>query len=120
MSFFICALCKIQTVNYERLALGFDTTVEKSSNLRRIQRFFASYTLDYDLIARLIFRLLPKQDKYELTMDRTNWKFGQSNINIIVIGVVHQGVAFTLLFKMMDKFGNSNTHERKEIIEQNI
>lgn len=118
MSFFICALCKIQTVNYERLALGFDTTVEKSSNLRRIQRFFASYTLDHDLIARLIFRLLPKQDKYELTMDRTNWKFGQSNINILVIGVVHQGVAFPLLFKMMDKFGNSNTQERKEILER--
>ena len=118
MSFFICALCKVQTVNYERLALGFDTTVEKDSNLRRIQRFFASYILDHDLIARLIFKLLPKQNKYELTMDRTNWKFGQSNINILVIGIVHQGVAFPLLFKMMDKFGNSNTQERKEILER--
>ena len=50
ISFFICALCKVQTVNYERLALGFDTSVEKNSNLRRIQRFFASYILDHDLI----------------------------------------------------------------------
>ncbi len=72
MSFFICALCKVQTVNYERLALGFDTTVEKDSNLRLIQRFFASYILDHDLIARLFFKLFPKQNKYELTIDRTN------------------------------------------------
>ncbi len=105
-------------MSYERLALGFDTIVEKSSNLCRIQRFFASYTLDHDLIARLIFRLLPKQDKYELTMDRTNWKFGYSNINILVIGVVHQGVDFPLLFKIMHKFGNSNTQDRKEILER--
>ena len=70
MSLFIQALCKVQTVNYERLALGFDTSVEKDSNLRRIQRFFASYILDHDVIAKLVFRLLPKQEKYELTMDR--------------------------------------------------
>jgi len=118
MSLFTCVLCKVQTVNYERLALGFDTTIEKASNLRRIQRFFAGYLLDHDLIAKLIFRLLPKQEKYELTMDRTNWKFGESNINILVIGIVHQGVAFPLLFKMMDKFGNSNTQERKEILDR--
>jgi hypothetical protein len=61
-------LCKVQTVNYERLALGFDRKVEKDSNLRRIQRFFASYILDHDLIAKLVFKLLPKQEKYELTM----------------------------------------------------
>lgn len=118
MSLFICALCKVQTVNYERLALGFDTNIEKDSNLRRIQRFFASYILDHDLIAKLIFKLLPKQEKHELTMDRTNWKFGESNINILVIGVVYQGVAFPLLFKMMNKFGNSNTQERIEILER--
>lgn len=118
MSLFIQALCKVQTVNYERLALGFDTSVEKDSNLRRIQRFFASYMLDHDVIAKLVFRLLPKREKYELTMDRTNWKFGETNINILVIGIVHQGVAFPLLFSMMDKRGNSNTQERKEILDR--
>jgi len=51
-------------------------------------------------------------------MDRTNWKFGTSNINLLVIGVVYQGVAFPLLFQMMDKFGNSNTKERKELLDR--
>ena len=30
------------------------------SNMRRVQRFLASYALDFDLIARMIFSLLPK------------------------------------------------------------
>lgn len=118
MSFLICSLCKLQTVKFDRLASGFDSEIQASSCLRRVQRFFASYVLNHDLIAKLIFRLLPKQDKYELTMDRTNWKFGSTNINILVLGVVHEGVAFPLLFKMMDKFGNSNTQERKEILDK--
>ena len=70
------------------------------------------------MVAKLIFKLLPKQETYVLTMDRTNWKFGISNINLLVIGVVYQGVAFLLLFQMMDKFGNSNTKERKELLDR--
>ena len=115
---FISALCKVQTVNYERLALSFESSVSKESSLRRIQRFFAGYVLDHDLIAKLIFKLLPKKEKYELTMDRTNWKFGKTNINILVIGIVHHGVAFPLLLKILDKFGNSNTLERIELLNQ--
>jgi hypothetical protein len=66
--------------------------------LSRIQHFIANYMLDHDLIAKVIYSLLPKTDeKVELTLDRTNWKFGQTNINILVLGVV-----FPLLFSMMD------------------
>ncbi|MEN6456623.1 MAG: hypothetical protein ABFD10_20395 [Prolixibacteraceae bacterium] len=60
------------------------------SSLRRIQRFMASFLLDTDLIARLIFRLLPHRPPYRLPMDRTNWKFGKANINVLVLAVVYQ------------------------------
>lgn len=116
----ISALCKVQTVGFEKLATAFDSRACTSSSLRRIQRFMADYLLDTDLIARLIFRLLPHKPPFRLAMDRTNWKFGQQNINVLVIAVVYQGVAFPLLFKLLPKFGNSNTHERIELIERYI
>jgi hypothetical protein len=50
-------------------------------------------------------------------MVRTNWKFGQQVINVLVIAVVYYGVAFPLLFKRLPKFGNYNTNERIELIE---
>jgi Transposase DDE domain len=117
---FISALCKVQTVGFEKLATAFDSKADTSSSLRRIQRFMAAYLLDTDLIARLIFRLLPHKSPYRLAMDRTNWKFGQQNINVLVIAIVYHGVAFPLLFKLLPKFGNSNTHERIELIERFI
>ena len=116
----ITALCKVQSVGFEKLASAFDSKADTTSSLRRIQRFMASYLLDIDLIALLIFRMLPHKPPYRLAMDRTNWKFGKQNINVLVIAVVYHGVAFPLLFKLLPKFGNSNTNERIDLIEKFI
>lgn len=106
---FISALCKVQTVNFEKLAFSFDSEVKTDSSLRRIQRFISEYVLDTNLIARLIFSLLPHKPPYRLAMDRTNWKFGSKDINILVLAIVYKGVAFPVLYKMLPKFGNSST-----------
>src|SRR6056297_202410 len=59
ITMFVFALCKVQTVGFEKLANAFDSDAMAASSLRRIQRFIAHYALDSDLIARLIFALLP-------------------------------------------------------------
>ena len=51
----IIALIKVRTVTFESLARAFDSESEVDSSLRRIQRFMANYSLDSDLIAKLIF-----------------------------------------------------------------
>jgi hypothetical protein len=51
-------------------------------------------------------------------MDRTNWKFSNTNINILTLGIIYEGMAFPIVFKMMDKRGNSNTEERMELIRR--
>jgi hypothetical protein len=114
---FICALCRVQTVCFEKLAASFDADVRVGSSLRRIQRFMSEYLLDTSLIARFVFALLPHKPPYRLVMDRTNWKFGTKDINVLVLAVVYQGVAFPVLFKMMPKFGNSSTSERIELVQ---
>ena len=116
----ITALCKVQTVSFEKLAMAFDSDVSVDSSLRRIQRFMSKYVLDTDIIARFVFMLLPHEPPYRLAMDRTNWKFGSANINILVIAIVYKGVAFPVLFKMMPKFGNSSTKERIGLMKRYI
>lgn len=120
MAFFVIALCKVQTVNFEKLAAAFDSSALVESSLRRIQRFIAEFALDADLIAKLVFNLLPKQDKLGLSLDRCNWKFGQNDINIFMLGVVYKGVAFPLIFTMLAKRGNSNSKERIALLDRYI
>jgi len=53
-------------------------------------------------------------------MDRTNWKLGKLNINILVIGIVHKGVAFPIVWVSLSKQGNSNTAERIDLMQRFI
>ena len=116
----LCALCKVQTVNFEKLASAFESRAMRESSLRRIQRFMAEYVLDSDLIARFIFKLLPHQPPYRLAMDRTNWKFGEKDINVLTLAVIYQGVAIPILISMLHKRGNSHTNERIRIMNRYI
>lgn len=117
---FIIALSKVQTVNFEKIAVAFENQAKTFSSLRRIQRFIAEFLLDTNIIARLVFVLLPHKPPYRLALDRTNWKLGTKNINLLVLSIVYQGVAFPILFSMMNKFGNSSTAERIDLLERYI
>ena len=57
-------------------------------------------------------------EPWVLSLDRTEWKFGIKVFNILTLGVVHQGVAFPLLWWMLDKKGNSHTQERVDLLEE--
>ena len=118
LGMFICALCKVQTVCFEKLAPAFETCAKSESSLRRIQRFMANYILDFDFVERLIFKTLHHKPPYRLAMDKTNWKFGETDINVLTLAVVYQGVAFPVLISMLDKRGNSHTRERIAMMER--
>jgi hypothetical protein len=115
---FICSLCKVQTVCFIKIAQGFESKAKVESNMRRIQRFFADFIIDSNVIARLIFTLLPEKPPYRLCLDRTNWKYGKANINILMISIAFQGMAIPILWTMLPKRGNSNTQERRELIQR--
>ena len=89
------ALCR-QSVS-TKIASAMPTCVERDSNLRPSQRFLAGYALNLDLIAKVIFALLPVKTGLVPSLDRTNWKFGEVNINIHMLGRHPQRCCLSLL-----------------------
>lgn len=118
LSFLIIALCKVQTVNLFKLANVFNSKAKPASSMRRIQRFLKDVHFDFDKLAMFIVKILPFKGPFALSMDRTNWKFGKLDINALFIGICYQGVAFPLMFSLLEKKGNSNTPERIALIER--
>ena len=116
----ITSICKIKTVCFERLAEVMDSNAKVTSRHRRIQRFFADFFIDKDLIANFLFSLLPHQTDLTLSIDRTNWKFGKTDINIFMLSVCYDGMAMPVMWTMLPKKGNSNSPERIELIERFI
>lgn len=116
----IVALIKVRTVNLVQLAIALPGGAVKASKYRRLQRLFEQFEIDFSMVARFIVGQLP-YDKLTVTMDRTNWKFGAVHINILFLGVVHQGIAVPILWTVLDKKGgNSNTAERIELMNRLI
>jgi hypothetical protein len=114
----ITSLLKLQTVNFVKLSQCLNGKAKSDSNLRRIQRFFAEFSICEDTIARLLFSLLPEKPPYRLCLDRTNWKFGKANINILMLSVAYKGISFPIMWKLMPKKGNSNSLERIDLMNR--
>jgi len=54
-----------------------------------------------------------------IAIDRTNWKLGKININILYIGLVlDNGRFIPLYFKLLDKRGNSSQAERIDLFDE--
>ncbi len=120
MAWLIIALCKIKTVNYQALAEQIGRKATTSSNFKSIQRFMKSDCISMYHVASMIHDMIAIKGKYVLIMDRTNWKFGDTNINILMLAIKHDNIAYPLMFKLLDKKGNSNTQERIELMNEYI
>jgi hypothetical protein len=116
---FLLALFKVRSVNLAELATGFGGQAQVDSHYKRLQRFFRSFEIDLDHLARLLVRLVPVGDgPWRLTMDRTHWKFGQVDINFLVLGIAYRGIAVPVFWSILDQAGHSNTAERKALMER--
>ena len=104
-------------MNLVELAQAFCTTAKPESNYKRLQRLFRQFSLDYDRLAQFVAGLVPLL-QLALTVDRTNWKWGKKNINVLVLGIAYKGAAFPLLWISLPKRGNSNTAERIALMER--
>jgi len=121
LSCFIVALLKVRTVCLTKIAVAMPGKAKTESKYKRLQRFFAGFDFPMDNIAKLIVRFLPiRNEQWDLSMDRTNWKLGKQNINPLALGIIHLGVAFPIIWTTFSKRGNSNMNERIEFIERFI
>jgi len=117
LALFLLALLKVKTVNLSELCLGFGGRALPESSYKRLQRFFREFELDYSQLVTLVVSWLQIPGDWVLSVDRTTWQFGSHWHNILTLGIVHEGVAFPVLWWLLDKRGNSPSDERMRFME---
>ncbi len=90
------------------LANGLNGRAKSTSNYRRLQRFFKGIEFDQTLVARFVLSFLPADERLLVSMDRTNWQLGKTEINLLFIGVVYKGIVLPLFWTALSKAGNSD------------
>src|SRR3954469_3629740 len=87
-----------------------DSAAQITSVHRRLERFFSDVRLNQAEVARLVVAAESlSAHPWHLAIERTNWQFGKTDLNILVLSVAHGNVCIPLFWRVLDKAGNSNT-----------
>lgn len=114
----IAGLVQSRTVNLSHLAVHLPGPARAASKYRRLQRFFQFVRLDQEVAARLVVRMLDLERSTYLALDRTNWKLGSRNINILVLAIVTRRFRVPLLFALLPHQGGSDTGLRIALMQR--
>ena len=87
---FVIGIILSKNVNFPEVGEHFPPDVELASHIRRMERFFKEYKLDYTQIAMMLMCFLPP-GQLDISVDRTNWQFCGQNINFLTITAYCKG-----------------------------
>lgn len=118
LALFLIALIRVKTVNLVELATGFRSNAKTESSHKRLQRFFRNFDLNYAEIAKAVITLMDIPQPWVLSTDRTEWSFGEKRFNLLFLGIVHDGIAYPIVWTTLEKKGNSNGNERMDLVDR--
>ena len=111
LALLIIGLIHGRTVNLSHVASQFSGTARVGSSYRRLQRFFQHVRLDGDRLAPLTVKRLGIKPPWIVCLDRTNWKIGRRDVNILMLVVVTRRLRIPLMWTILDKGGSSSQSE---------
>lgn len=112
------ALICARTVNLTQISTFFHSTAKQESSYRRVRRFFSEFSFDITIIIPFVLSLFSLNGKLILILDRTNWKWGKKDINILLLSVAYRGIGIPLFWSVKDHAGTSSTSERISILKK--
>ena len=119
LGLYIPALVQSNSVQFIQTAKFLNSEVKVQSNMTRIQDFYREVEIDYDFVAILLLTLLPKNKKLRISIDRTEWDFGKTQINILMVLVGHGDFQIPFYWQMLENnSGNSNSGDRIDLLEK--
>lgn len=111
----LVALLSVRRISLHHVVQLMPGEQNPEANRQQMRRCLDHETLTPQAWTRVIAALLPRT-KWVLALDRTEWKRGDTTINLLVLAVVTHGCAVPLLWTVMPDCGASDTAERKELL----
>ena len=116
----LLALVTVRTVNLRELAVAMSSKKTLiASREQRLYRFFAHFEFSIEAISHWIINLFfSRETKFYIAIDRTNWSWGKSPVNIFMISLCYEGIALPFYWKVLKKNGSTSGREQIELVEK--
>ncbi len=109
----LVSLFRVCSVNMRALAVAMDGTADIDSRTKRVYRFFAHFKFDLSAISVWLFDLFFSDDsRFYIAIDRTNWKWGSSPINIFMLSICYEGISIPVMWRVSKREGMTTGHEQ--------
>lgn len=115
---FMIAVVQVKTVSLVQISSVMPGRAKQDSHYKRCQRFLRFFNLPFAEVAALVIKLLGIPTPFLISIDRTDWYLGETPLNILMLSLVYKGVAFPLLWTVLEKKGCSDTSERIQLLEK--
>lgn len=112
----ILAVIQARTVVLYTLKNHVPLDGSASTRYQRLLRF-VQFTIPDPLFARFALSFLP-QGPLDLILDRTNWKLGRQDINILLLSAVWNGFSLPLMWTLLPHGGASDQRTREALVER--
>ena len=107
----LLALLQAESTLHRKIALHLPREATPESKTRVLARVFHDAQLTPQDVTDVLLPLLP-DGKLTLVMDRTTWHYGQTPLNILVLGALLGGAVIPLVWTVLPHQGNSCTAAR--------
>ena len=111
----LVALLSGRKISLHQIAHLMPGEQNSEANRQQMRRCLDHQSRAPEAWARAIAALLPPT-KWILARDRTEWKRGDTTVNLLVLAVVTHGCAVPLLWTVMPECGASDTAERIDLL----
>jgi hypothetical protein len=109
-------MIKSRSVLFSELALHIDSSNKIASVEHSVQDYFQKVDFNYSQLAQLLLSFMP-HPKVVFSIDRTEWDFGKTQINILCAVASIGKIGVSLCFELLDNSsGNSNSGHRIELL----
>lgn len=118
LAMLVTGLLNARTVNLSHIASQVGGTALVASSYRRLQRFFQYVRLDEDWLAKALVGLLGLAPPWRLCLDRTNWKVGTRDVNMLVLCIATRRLRLPILWSMIGHGGGSTVAQRQALMQR--
>lgn len=113
----LAAFLTARKATLQQIANLIPGDADHEAKRQQLRRMLDNPQLSHDTWAKAIEKLLPK-GPWRIAIDRTEWKWGNTTINLFVLAALYGNLAVPLLWLPMPEEGASDTKERIDLLRR--
>ncbi len=117
ISSLIIGLLKLTQSSLSQWSKALPGEQQLEAKYKQLQRFARFFRFSPRLYAQVVWGLFGQEKVVYLTLDRSEWKMRGQWVQVIMVGIAHQGMSLPLLWQVVNRQGNTAAATRKALLK---